>query len=172
MDRKRIAARLGVPEVLTSEGRHRLRRDEVAANPQLLWNAFVDILSRGPDAFAQGPDYFAHGPRRCAALAFLYDSAVQKGGHQEYFRNKRRKYKYAPETITALRRLGDHCHADVLAAAYNRFIAEDDEYPVEGSVFDDAFHRCAPPLIKVLEAHLLENEAEYIEWDNDLQSKV
>jgi hypothetical protein len=152
MDRKRVAEILGVPELLTPEGRHRLSRAETKERPGLLWNAFVDIVSVAPESLPAGP-------RRSAALALLYESEVQNGGHEQYFDNT--DCKYVDETIRALGELGDHCRARVLAQAYEEHEAEDGSL---GPELDKAFHACQPKLTLVLEAHLLENEDIYIEW--------
>ena len=151
MDRKRLAAILGVPELLTPEGRHRLRCDEVKLRPELRWNAFVDIVSVDPTSLPAGP-------KRCAALALRYESEVQNGGHDQYFDNT--GCRYVEETIRALAQLGDHCRGRVLSQAYEEYVAEGDT-----SSFDAAFHRCEPGLTVVLEAHLMEHEDTYIEWE-------
>ena len=147
---------MGVPVETDPDGRHVLSRASVAAAPHIRWNSFVDIVSAGPDTFEQGP-------RRNAALAFLYESHVQNGGHDAYF-----EYTggaYAEETIFGLRHLGDTCRAQVLARALAASRA------VSGGGFeqhDNQFGRCTPQLVTHLERHLDTQEALYIRWRDDV----
>jgi len=143
---------MGVPELLTPDNRHRLSREAVAAAPHIRWNAFLDIISANPSSFPIGL-------RRQASLAFLYESEVQNGGHDQYFANTRGEH--AQETVFALRALGDNCRAQILAQAHAASGGGTTEIP---SRFDDEFHRCKPELIEVLSQHLQAHESLYIEW--------
>jgi len=153
MDRKKFADMLGIPEVLTPDGRHKLNRVEVSAAPYKRWNCFIDIIS-------QDPALVPVGPVHDASLVFLYESEVQNGGHDQYFWNT--KAVYAAETIEALTRLGDHCRAKVLSEAYATHKADQDS---DHEDYDERFHDCEPELANVLEEHLEKNEGLYIEWE-------
>ena len=143
---------MGIPELLTPDSRHRLSKQAVVAAPHILWNAFIDIISANPSSFPAGL-------QRQAALAFLYESEVQSGGHDQYFSNTRGEY--TQETVFALRSLGDNCRAQNLAQAHAASGGGAIQTP---SKFDNEFHRCKPELIKVLGQHFQSHEQTYIEW--------
>jgi len=153
MDRKKFADMLGIPEVLTSDGRHKLSRVEVSAAPYKRWNCFIDIIS-------EDPKLIPVGPIRDASLVFLYESLVQQGGHDLYFSNT--DSAYATENIQALQNFGDNCRAKVLSEAYTfQKTAPDVDY----ELYDERFHKCEPTLGELLEKHLEKNESLYIEWE-------
>lgn len=156
MDRARFAQMMGVPEVAQPDGRHMLSRRAAAAAPHVRWNAFIDIISADPATFEAGP-------RRHAALAFLYESHVQNGGHDAYFAYT--GGAIAEETVFALRFLGDDCRAKVLAQAV---MASKEGRGERLECLDAQFGRCAPKLVRFLELHLNANEALYIQWDDDV----
>jgi Domain of unknown function (DUF4375) len=152
MNRDNFASMMGVPAELSERGRHRLSRAAIVETPYIRWNAFIDIISAGPDAFEPGM-------RRHAALAFLYESEVQNGGHDQYFSNS--GGTYAQDTIVALKELGGICHSKVLADALAVSDYGHSEVPDKR---DAAFHRCNPDLCGVLQRHLDTHESLYIEW--------
>ena len=143
---------MGVPAETTADGRHRLKRNEFEAKPYVRWNAFVDIISEGPETFLKGR-------KRAAALVFLYESEIQNGGHDQYFSNT--EGRFAEETVLALRKLGDECRAKVLAKALEAYRRSPES---EDATSDTEFYCCEPELIRILEEHLDQNESLYIEW--------
>lgn len=94
--------------------RRRLKAADASNRPEIVWNAFVDILSV--------EDYDDLSPtQRVPHLVLTYDSEVQNGGHAQYFDNQ--GHSTAAETITALRTMGLECLAAVLTAALDRSLA-------------------------------------------------
>ena len=158
----------------------RLSRTDVESRPELVWNAFIDILS------AEDYDDLSPG-QRIPHLVFWYDAEVQNGGHGQYFDN--RGLSRAGETVEALRTMGLGCQADVLTAALERrrasSMGQSDAPPSGGSLrkiekwllasnsktvgFSDpddaAYHRCSPTVADALESYLAAHEAEFVEFD-------
>ncbi|MCP4590456.1 MAG: DMP19 family protein [bacterium] len=146
--------------------RRKVTRQDVEADPYVLWNEFVDLLATS--------DYDDLSPtQRVAHLAFLYDSEVQNGGHLQYFEN--RGTSQVEESIRALNHLGAQAQSDVLRAASTRYesqtreeIGSVREYvaaALEGE-FDDldqAYYACDPELATILQTFLDANEQEFIE---------
>src|SRR5437870_5508991 len=93
----------------------RLRRQQVQNEPYIIWNEYVSLLAMS--------DYGELSAiQRCAHLVFWYEQEVQNGGHLQYFENC--GTERVGEVISALRRLGAHCQADVLMKAAEKFGAE------------------------------------------------
>jgi len=137
----------------------------IAARPETLWNAFVDLLAMSKLDELE--------PRqRAAHLAFWYDSEIQNGGHLQYFAN--RGLEVVPETVRSLKTLGAHAQADILAEAHR--LAAEQEWDTVTSVedfvaesleggfsrFDDLYQSCAPTVLAVLEEHLEHHKEWYI----------
>lgn len=138
-----------------------LQHDGVHSEPQLVWNAFVDVLAMEDYADLSPPQRKAH-------LAFWYESEVQNGGHGQYFEN--RGTHQLAETMAALTDLGLAGHARVLARAAGVLPAMDpqsgwEEIVDDGFIeeLDDAFHACEPTILEGLERHLAAHRDEYIE---------
>jgi hypothetical protein len=81
-----------------------LTKQEAAAEPFRVWNAFVEIL-----AMEEYRDLFA--AQRPAHLVFWYESEVQNGGHFQYFED--RGTNYLDATIDAIGLLGATCQQQV-----------------------------------------------------------
>lgn len=158
----------------------RLSRADVERRPELVWNAFIDILS------AEDYDDLSPG-QTIPHLVFWYDAEVQNGGHGQYFDN--RGLSKVGETVEALRTMDLGCQADVLTAALERRRAstrsQSDAPPASGSLrrivkwllatkskavgFSDpndaAYHRCSPTIVDALERYLAAHEAEFVRYD-------
>jgi hypothetical protein len=147
----------------------KLSQQQLRDDPYIVWNEYVSLL-----ATSNYRDLTE--AQRAAHLVFWYDSEVQNGGHLQYFEN--RGIGQSNEVIAALRRLGAKCHADVFARAVALFAArhrpriETVEVYVETALecefdgLDYLFHECQPPLVKVLEAFLERNQAEFVMVEN------
>lgn len=142
----------------------RLTRKE-AANPNNVWNAFVDLLAIQKHESLAPEQPPAH-------LVFWYESEVQNGGHLQYFEN--RGTDLLGDTIAALEQLGARCQMQVLekAAALWRSalrprIQSAEEFcdlALEGKFesLDAEFFACAPTLQQVLEQHLADFKAMFV----------
>jgi hypothetical protein len=141
-------------------------RKQLQTEPFIVWNAYISLLARSDCQDLSET-------QRRAQLVFWYEQEVQNGGHLQYFENH--GTDRVTETIDALRCLGAHCQADVLARAVARFSAkprarsESAEQYVEKALqgefdsFDRSFAECELPLPKVLERFLEQNRAEFVE---------
>jgi len=142
-----------------------LTRQEVAAEPHRLWNAYVDLLAMEV--------YLELSPeQRPAHLVFWYESEVQNGGHLQYFQN--RGTERLAETIAALGSLGACCHQQILREAGELWhehsrgrvtsAQEFHETALDGEfdTFDARFHACTPKLQSCLETHLRDHEATFV----------
>ena len=151
------------PKVLRKVNRKALQKE-----PYLMWNAFIDVIAL--------TDYENLSEiQRVAHLAFWYDSEVQNGGHLQYFEN--RGLARLSETLTALERLGAHCHRQVLQVASEHIrcnprgrILTVEEYvsrALEGEYdkHDSAFGKCQPEINKYLETYLSEKSNEFVEFE-------
>ena len=128
--------------------RRQVRSSDATSRPELVWNAFVDLLA--------AEDYGDLAPaQRAAHLVFWYESEVQNGGHGQFFANQGRAR--IRETMAALRALGLGCHAQVLERATTL-----GEY-ADLAECDAAFHACEPTIVQALESHLAASAGLYVE---------
>src|SRR5207247_2427928 len=117
--------------------------------PYLAWNAFINLVGAS--------EYTELTPvQRVARLAFLYDAAVQNGGHLQYFENHR--LSYLKETLAALKTIGANCQHDLLVSAARRWkssprkiIRTVAEYVArarqeEFSAEDSGYYQCRPEI--------------------------
>lgn len=126
--------------------------------------------------------------QRPASLVFRYDSEVNNGGHLQYFLNC--GIERVEETIQALQALGAHHHAEILRAAFARWMSAARLPPADLMEFsavasegefadlDDAFHELN--LGPILERYVAERITEYVDdvppdtadlgWLADLQN--
>lgn len=145
-----------------------ISRTAAAADPHLVWNAFVKLCFSGP------VDYTA--TQRVAHMAFLYDAEVQNGGHYQYFEN--RGLTAARETILALDLLGADRQKDILEGAIRKYeevnpneheaesLQEFSDGALEGNYgdFDSRYYDCKPPLEDLLKTWLDSHFADFITW--------
>src|SRR5262245_3601206 len=142
-----------------------LTKDEVAAEPFRVWNAFVDVLAM--------EDYGDLSPeQRPAHLVFWYESEVQNGGHFQYFENRGTEHLAA--TIEALGLLGATCQQQVLREAGELWLSRsrprvqtaqefcDTALEGEFDAFDSRFHACSPSLQHGLETHLERHQSLFV----------
>ncbi|HXB59401.1 MAG TPA: DUF4375 domain-containing protein [Candidatus Acidoferrales bacterium] len=142
-----------------------LTKQQVAAEPFSVWNAFVDLLAR--------EGYQRLSPeQRPAHLVFFYDSEVQNGGHLQFFHN--RGTEYLEETIEALGLLGAALHQQILREAdklwLNRSrpgiqtLQEFSETAMEGEfdALDSRFYKSVPTLTEQLEAYLASHQELFV----------
>jgi hypothetical protein len=142
-----------------------LTKDEVAAEPFRVWNAFVDVLAM--------EDYSDLSPeQRPAHLVFWYESEVQNGGHFQYFENRGTEHLAA--TIEALGLLGATCQQQVLREAGELWLSRsrprvqtaqefcDTALEGEFDAFDSRFHACSPSLQHSLETHLERHQSLFV----------
>lgn len=162
--------------------RRTVSRTDVEARPELVWNAFVDLLA--------SESYEDLSTRqRIAHLVFWYDAEVGNGGHGQYFDNI--GFARAKEAVFALRAMALDCQAGVLQAALQEAEQrltgkESDPIPTgvrlpafirwllrrqshlamrhHGPNFDDAYHACSPTVTEALEGYLAVYRDEFIEF--------
>jgi hypothetical protein len=138
-----------------------LTKQEVAAEPFRIWNAFVNLLAM--EKFEQlSPE------QRPAHLVFWYESEVQNGGHLQFFEN--RGLQHLTETVEGLGLLGALGQQQVLREASVQWLSRSrsrietaQEYcdtALEGEFdsFDSRFHKCSPSLTQCLEKYLERNQ--------------
>jgi hypothetical protein len=142
-----------------------LSRKELDAEPQRLWNAYVDLLAM-EDFDDLAPE------QRPAHLVFWYESEVQNGGHLQYFENHGAEHLAA--TIEALGLLGATCQQQVLREAGALWsaqgrqpikdAAEFGETAVRGEfdTFDSRFHGCSRTLQQCLESYLQQHQSSFV----------
>lgn len=143
----------------------RVSRQQVHAEPYIVWNEYVGLLAHADIAALTDI-------QRAAYLVFWYESEAQNGGHLQYFEN--RGSAEAEEAVTALGRLGASCQERVLARATARYAAKTRpaiasvqhyvEIALEGE-FDDLdrqFHDCCPSLVEALQNYLGQHQAEFV----------
>ena len=145
--------------------RRQLKSSEVADNPHLVWNAFVDLIAV--------EDYFALTQiQQLAHLVFWYDSEVQNGGHLQYFANS--AGERAEETLKALQSLKMDEQFTILEGAISvlrqhpvpdletveDYVAE----ALEGNFdeLDRRYYECAKPANDYLEEYLEKNLPEFV----------
>ena len=134
--------------------RRRVDAAEARAHPNLIWNAFIDVLAC--------EDYSALKPsQRSAHLVFWYESEVQNGGHDQYFGNQ--GTERVGETVAALRELGLGCQAAVLEAAVAAL--KESDYVQKLAQADNAFHACRPNVVEALKTHLAAATELYVELE-------
>jgi len=143
----------------------RLHLNEIERDPNLVWNTYIDILSR--ELGELDPE------QRPAALVFQYESEVQNGEHLQYFENS--KASQLDETVAALDRIGASCHSAILRKAGDLFLSrsreplasaeEHVEAALEGefSELDQRFHGCPTTLIDCLQRSLDRDQSIFIE---------
>jgi hypothetical protein len=138
-----------------------LTKQEVAAEPFRIWNAFVNLLAM--------EKYERLSPeQRSAHLVFWYESEIQNGGHLQFFEN--RGTQYLTETIEALRLLDAPDQQQVLREAGSQWLSRsrprietaqdycDIALESEFDSFDSRFHKCSPTLMQCLEKYLEQNQ--------------
>jgi hypothetical protein len=143
----------------------KLKASAVAEESYLVWNAFIDLLAM--EEYEQMSTL-----QKRAHLLFWYDSAVQNGGHHQYFENSAGRRCH--ETVEALRELGLVGQARVLGDAIQRWESKKRKRPrsikklvaafLEGKFgqCDDAYHACSPTVMKKLEDILANNQEEFV----------
>lgn len=148
-------------------GKPRLKKGEVAKQPELIWNAFIE--------FVVDVELDDLNPmQRTAYLTFFYEAEVMNGGHLQYFENK--SVEFIDETIKALESIGASCQMEILKEAKNvinesskqKPITSADEFverALEGDYeeLDNKFYECQPEIADLLEKYVRENIGEFIE---------
>jgi hypothetical protein len=142
-----------------------LTKQEVEAEPFLVWNAYVNLL-----AMEDYRDLTAE--QRPAQLVFWYESEVQNGGHSQYFEN--RGTEHSAETVEALGLLGATCQQQVLREAGELWLSRfrprmrtarefcDAALEGEFDAFDSRFHACWPTLQQCLEVYLARHQSSFV----------
>lgn len=132
-----------------------LTRKQIAEDPNLFWNAFIDVVG-GPDDEARTP------LQQHCHLCFRYYNEVMNGGHFQLFENN--GIDYAKEVLKSLHGLGLTEVAKILDGALDIAAArrwqeiESVESFVEQSAeglfeqHDDAFYALSPDLFELLYA--------------------
>lgn len=143
----------------------RLRRADLAADPNLLWNQFIAILANSEHRQLDESE-------RPLSLIFCYESEVQNGGHLQYFLNQPGS---ATETIAALTTVGADEHANVLTQALTIWsqthrsgvhtVEEYSQWALEGQfgALDEKFYALSPSITEILERQLNANVSTYFE---------
>lgn len=136
-----------------------LKSRGVQAQPWVIWNSFLEVISRSPKEL-EDLQIPAH-------LVFVYESEVQNGGHLQYLENQ--GTDGVALTVKALGIFSASCHAETLQGAAACYSAKERTHPetaadyadlaLEGEFdeFDARFHACEPSLQEYLEKHLEEN---------------
>jgi hypothetical protein len=170
-----------IPDALAEQERLRKRvdvqkrcikvtRDEVAANPYIVWNAFVILLGELPfDRMTE--------VQRSASLAFHYDSEIQNGGHFQFFVNAA---EYPERDVpSALDHLSLQAHADLLRDARLRWGSRARRPPGDAAEFaegalanefgdiDERYHQLRPTISDTLERLLERSQHEFVRIEPD-----
>ena len=143
-----------------------MKRSDVAARPELRWNAFIEVML---DEYDDLSDL-----QRVAHLALRYDGEVQNGGHLQYFLNSGGERN--AETVLALKALGANRQAAILEQALARWNLSplpeieavedylDAQRVGEFSDLDSAYYDLEPQLGSFLETFLEEHEDQFIAY--------
>jgi hypothetical protein len=130
---------------------------EVQRRPELLWNAFVCLLSEC--AYED-----LRPSQRPAHLAFWYDAEVQSGGHAQYITNP--SGLRADETVQALRAIGADEHASLLARCLATCTQASGELAADSDAslheLDAQFHSLKPSLVDILERHFEAHRPDFV----------
>ncbi len=130
---------------------------EVQRRPELLWNAFVCLLSQC--AYED-----LRPSQRPAHLAFWYDAEVQSGGHAQYLTSP--AGLRAEETVRALRDIGAVGHAELLACCLVTCGPEHGEPPAGADAIraelDEQFLALQPSLADILEQHFQAHRPDFV----------
>lgn len=143
----------------------KLSRAMIDEAPYEVWNAFVRIALK--------PYEDLNEVQRIAHLTLWYESEIYNGGHLQYFENH--GTVRVDQVQAALRAIGGHCQAKVLAAALAqrhskkrkriRFVVAFVKAARQGEYdeCDTRFHECDPTITKLLEIWLDQHESEFVE---------
>lgn len=145
--------------------RAKVIRADYERAPYLAWNAFVELVSEPVETMSR--------LQLDVAETFLYENAVQNGGHLQYFENH--GSEHARLAVEALGRLGARTQQRILQAALKVwYLAERkpietaEEYTELGlqgefNNFDAAYHACSPDMQEHLERILATHFDEFVE---------
>ncbi len=130
---------------------------EVRLRPELVWNAFVCLLSEC--AYED-----LRPSQRPAHLAFWYDAEVQNGGHAQYLTNP--TGLRAEETVQALRAVGAERHAALLGRCLATCRPADGARPADSDTIldelDTEYHSLQPSLVDILGRHLEAHRPDFV----------
>ncbi|SRR6266542_1008503 len=100
--------------------RRTVDRQAATADPNLIWNAFVDLVAM--EEYASLSDV-----QRQGHLVFWYESEVQNGGHLQFFVN--RGTDLLEETLASLDATGLRCQVAVLRRAADGWLMAERQAP-------------------------------------------
>jgi hypothetical protein len=140
-------------------------RKSLEAQPYLLWNAFVDLLST-EDSSKLSP------VQRIAQLAFRYDAEVSNGGHLQYFENI--DTREAADACGALLTIGAKTQASILTRALD-LVRSKSRVPIatreqfvaaamlgEYDDFDKQYYAATPDMNSILKAYLDSHKNDFV----------
>ncbi len=131
-----------------------LTRKQIEEDPNVFWNAFIDVVTDGDDETRTPLQRHCH-------LCFTYYGEVMNGGHFQFFENN--GVEYARDVLHSLHGLGIVVVAEILedalrvAAARQWQVIESVEEFVESSLeglferHDDDFYSLKPDLLVLLQ---------------------
>lgn len=169
LTRRALSGAPGLCHRLRVIPRRHLAASDLAREPQLLWEAFVDLLKR------ERLDRMSE-LQRTARLAFEYDAEVSKGGHRRYFESD--AVYSARDTIRALDTLRLGPQARLLERALALWESSGRQVsPLlemlaravlseELSEVDAAYAQLAPTVTEALEGLLAEHRDEFVIVDD------
>jgi hypothetical protein len=144
-----------------------LSKSELIAKEYLIWNAFIDIVALEDEANLTLL-------QKIAKRAFVYDSEVQNGGHQQYFENLRLT-NYS-EIVKSLMSMNAPTQADILQRAATLFQSKE-RPPIEGKFqyseialegefdkLDREYYEASPTLTELMKDYLIKNINEFIRF--------
>jgi hypothetical protein len=143
-----------------------ISRDELAREPDKLWESFIKFLSEANTADL-------NDIQMAAQLPFWYDHSVRQGGHLPFFENNRQKLQdklnvLIMATLEALKIIGADSQSEILARAADAYIAGQAENGCDGNQtadlekFDNEYCECTPPLTVYLAKFLQAHTADFI----------
>ena len=151
--------------------RARVSRRAAHSHPELIWNAFVDLLmSVRIDELTW--------VQQVASRAFMFDQQIQNGGYARFFSNH--GLEGVEPAATALERLGAEAQAELLREAATRAQAREplptpEAYPYppptrhgEFLDLDSIYAQCEPSVLTLLETYLRKHLGEFIEFQEEL----
>jgi len=146
--------------------KQRVTGEDLQRDPYAVWNAYVKLIGYS------GQYEELNDIQLAAHLVFRYESEVQNGGHLQFFENE--SAELVERILAALNVVGADSYVPILSEAINRWRSREreklesvEDYVAEAldgefSDLDHSFYNAQPPLIKVLERYLNQQQDEFV----------
>jgi hypothetical protein len=149
-----------------------IARSRVEKEPQLIWETFVDFISRADTREM-------NDIQMVAQLTFWYDSEVRNGGHWRYFENgylrlENKLTVLIMATLEALKILKAHKQAEILGGASDLYFSQPRRHTVnpeeisrirpggEFAPYDDEYLQWAADFKAQLEIYMMANREHFV----------